>query len=79
VAAASAVLNFPLGHAIGSQLFAHHVEKKPRFLSDREVTNRFIAVSVLYLNHVTTIKSFHVLTFPGLCLGRFFVVKGGEF
>ena len=36
-----------------SHLFALLVEKKRWFLSNSLVTNRFIAVSVLYPNHVT--------------------------
>ena len=63
---ASAVVDFPVDHAKFSQLFALLAEKIQWFLSNRLVKNRFIAVSVLYLNHVTNIKSFNVETFPAL-------------
>src|SRR5665648_145815 len=73
VAAASVVADFPVDHAKCFQLFAPLAEKTPRFLSDRRVTNQFIAVSVLFLNHVTTIRSFNLKTFPGISLERSFV------
>jgi len=61
-----------------SQLFAHHVEKKPRFLSDCQVTNQSITASALYLNHVTTIKSLFVETFLVLAWEDLFVVSKKE-
>ena len=58
-----------------SQLFVLLVEKKLLSLSDRLVTNRFIAASVLFPLHVATGKLLIVETFPSLrSLGRFFCV-----
>ena len=62
------MVDFPVDHAIGSQLFALLAEKILLFLSNRLVKNLFIAESVLYPNHVTTGKSLIVETFPGSSL-----------
>ena len=64
-----------------SQLFTILEENNVRFLSDRLVTNQFIAASVMSLDHVTTIKSLFVETFPGLSLERSLLLlgQGGEF
>ena len=48
VAAASAVVDFPVNHAKSSQLFALLAKKKPRFFSDRLRIDLFIAVSAMY-------------------------------
>jgi len=76
VAAASAVLNFPVDYAIGSQLFARLAEMSRWFLSNRRAKNLFI-VSALVPNHVPTIESFNVETFPGLSAWEGFLLLGG--
>ena len=56
VAAASAVVDFPVDLAKCSQLFALLVEKKPRFLSNRLRIDLFIAANAMYPRHVITIN-----------------------
>jgi hypothetical protein len=73
VAVAMAVKN-----AKCSQLFVLLAEKIRLFLSNRLVTNLFIAASVLYSANVITGKSLIVETFPSsrASLGRFFLLLG---
>ena len=64
VAAALAVVDFPMDLAKCSQLFARLAEKKRLFLSNRLRIDLFIAENAMYHQHVTIFKSFNVETFP---------------
>ena len=74
----AAAVAMSVKNVICSPLFVLLAEKTPRFLSNRLVTNQFIAVSAMYPQHVTTFKSFNVETFLGFRAWEGFLLLAGE-